>query len=60
MPYLKIKKKKTDMAKEENGRPCTNCGIRKFYSSNFDMHFSGEDCPYYCKEYDNWKDGDGE
>ena len=37
-------------------RPCDDCSTRKFYAKRFDIHFSGEDCPYYCDEYDKWKD----
>lgn len=37
-------------------KPCDNCGTRKLYARRFDIHFSGEDCPYYCEEYDKWKD----
>ena len=37
-------------------RPCDDCSTRKFYAKKFDIHFSGEDCPYYCEEYDKWKD----
>ena len=28
---------------------------RKFYAKAFDMHFSGEDCPYVCEEYEQYK-----
>ena len=35
--------------------PCKNCMERKFYAKTFDMHFSGEDCPYECEEYEHWK-----
>ena len=55
---LHPEEQRENKTKIENERPCTNCGIRKFYARKFDIHFSGEDCPYYCKEYDNWKDND--
>ena len=35
--------------------PCKNCMERKFYAKSFDMHFSGEDCPYECEEYERYK-----
>lgn len=35
--------------------PCKNCMERKFYAKTFDMHFSGEDCPYQCEEYEQYK-----
>ena len=35
--------------------PCKNCMERKFYAKAFDMHFSGEDCPYVCEEYERYK-----
>ena len=35
--------------------PCDTCPTRKMYARTFDMHFSGEDCPYECKEYERWK-----
>ena len=44
-------------------RPCDKCPERKLYARMFDMHISGEDCPYTCEEYEKWKaerkDGDG-
>ena len=36
--------------------PCKNCMERKFYAKAFDMHFSGEDCPYICEEYERYKE----
>ena len=35
--------------------PCENCPTRKMYARTFDAHFSGEDCPYECEEYERWK-----
>lgn len=34
--------------------PCDGCDIRKAYA-RMDLHFSGEDCPYECDEYEAWK-----
>jgi len=36
-------------------KPCTKCQIRKWYAKKFDLHFSGEDCPYVCEPYETWK-----
>ena len=36
-------------------RPCNNCQTRKMYARSFDIHFSGEDCPYVCEEFERWK-----
>lgn len=45
-------------------QPCVKCPERKYYAMFYDMHFSGEDCPYECEEYEKWKseqkDGDGD
>lgn len=35
--------------------PCDNCFIRKMYARCFDKHISGEDCPYICEKYEDWK-----
>lgn len=44
--------------------PCIKCPERQLYARMFDMHISGDDCPYECEEYEKWKaerkDGDGE
>ena len=39
---------------------CENCILRKGFAIAFDMHFRGEDCPYKCDEYDDWKCRTGE
>lgn len=31
--------------------PCDSCHKRREAAKYYDMHFSGEDCPYDCKEY---------
>lgn len=31
--------------------PCVNCPTRKTYARIFDVHISGEDCPYECEAY---------
>lgn len=36
--------------------PCIKCPERQLYARMFDMHISGDDCPYECKEYEEWKD----
>ena len=36
-------------------KPCDECQTRKMYARTFDMHISGEDCPYECEEYEHWK-----
>ena len=36
-------------------RPCVNCDTRKTYARLFDIHIMGEDCPYVCKKYEEWK-----
>ena len=40
------------MVKED---PCKNCHDRKWYARRLDIHFWGEDCPYICKEYEQYK-----
>ena len=35
-------------------QPCVKCPERKYYA-RFDLHISGEDCPYECEEYEKWK-----
>ena len=37
--------------------PCNDCPTRKAYAKLFDMHIWGEDCPYVCEKYDEWKGG---
>ena len=37
-------------------KPCDECPTRKMYALTFDMHISGEDCPYECEEYEHWKE----
>ena len=36
-------------------KPCDECPTQKMYALTFDMHISGEDCPYECEEYEHWK-----
>lgn len=51
------------MSKDEKKHPCKYCSIRITYANNWDIHFSGEDCPYECERYEKWKaeqkEGDG-
>ena len=35
--------------------PCKNCADRQWYARRLDMHFWGEDCPYQCEEYEQYK-----
>ena len=35
--------------------PCNDCPTRKTYAKLFDVHIWGEDCPYVCEKYDEWK-----
>ena len=34
--------------------PCNNCPEKQLYARMFDIHFSGEDCPYECEEYERY------
>ncbi len=35
--------------------PCKDCPTRKTYAKLFDIHISGEDCPYECEEWEQYK-----
>lgn len=35
--------------------PCKDCAARKILARTYDMHIWGEDCPYVCRQYDEWK-----
>lgn len=35
--------------------PCKQCPIRREFALAFDRHFWGEDCPYECAVYEEWK-----
>lgn len=35
--------------------PCKTCKTRNLYARAFDMQIWGEDCPYECDEYKQWK-----
>lgn len=35
--------------------PCEKCDTRKTIAYLTDCHFYGADCPYECKEYEEWK-----
>ena len=39
--------------------PCKSCGKRIYIARVFDVHFYGEDCPYVCKAYDEWRENNG-
>lgn len=32
--------------------PCQNCEARKMLAKRFDIHVFGEDCPYFCIQYE--------
>jgi len=36
--------------------PCQDCPTRMMFARSFDIHFWGEDCPYYCEEWEHWKE----
>ena len=37
--------------------PCSDCELRKDFARVFDMHWhDGEDCPYECPPYRDWKE----
>ena len=40
--------------------PCKDCIVRGRFVIGLDMHFWGDDCPYKCDAYDNWKRRVGE
>ena len=40
--------------------PCKDCIVRGRFAIGLDMHFCGDDCPYKCDAYDNWKRRAGE
>ena len=40
--------------------PCKNCIVRGRFVIGLDIHFWGDDCPYKCDDYDNWKRRAGE
>ena len=40
--------------------PCKDCIVRGRFAIGLDMHFWGDDCPYKCDAYDNWKRRTGE
>lgn len=35
--------------------PCKECKARKTLAKMYDMHVWGEDCPYDCRRYGEWK-----
>ena len=35
--------------------PCAECETRWAYALMFDIHISGEDCPYYCERWERYK-----
>ena len=40
--------------------PCKSCEVRKWYAKRLDLHFIGEDCPYICEPYEEWKKREAE
>ena len=35
--------------------PCDKCPTRITYAVLFDIHISGEDCPYLCDKWEQYK-----
>ena len=35
--------------------PCESCLYRKVLARDFDVYVWGEDCPYNCKEFVEWR-----
>lgn len=36
--------------------PCVGCELKKYHARVFDKRWhDGEDCPYGCAEWDEWK-----
>lgn len=36
--------------------PCKNCNLKKLFARVWDLHWhDGEDCPYECQQWDEWK-----
>ena len=35
--------------------PCKDYIVRGRFAIGLDMHFWGDDCPYKCDAYDNWR-----
>lgn len=42
------------LSAEEDGWPCKGCPDREFLARVFDVHLYGIDCPYVCKEYEEY------
>ena len=37
--------------------PCNGCEVKKYFARAWDLHWhDGDDCPYECPEYDEWKE----
>lgn len=43
------------MSNELKPCPCDECDTRRTYALMFDVHISGEDCPYECDKYERYK-----
>lgn len=39
----------------EHKYPCADCDTRRTYALMFDIHISGEDCPYECERWERYK-----
>lgn len=38
-----------------NPCPCKECLLRLRVARAFDIHFWGDDCPWECVDYEEWK-----
>ena len=43
------------MSEAKKSCPCDLCEIRIGYAIAIDAHFYGDDCPYNCSRYEEWK-----
>lgn len=39
--------------------PCNTCLLRKAIARKFDVHIWGEDCPYECGAFADWRVDNG-
>ena len=44
---------------EQKSCPCEECILRKRIARGFDMFFWGEDCPWECADYEEWRSDNG-
>lgn len=55
IPGITLERARKEIMEMKHESPCIKCSERKFYAQRFDIHISGEDCPYECEEYEKWK-----